>query len=107
MSVGTPGDCEPHKAKPIRINEMPGFGYRVYRDGEPYLGFFRYSDAPGTKEEALKNAQLFATFSVEREESVAMLRTVCTNFGDNDWPDDLHLADVIEKHLWRHLEKKG
>jgi hypothetical protein len=23
--------------------------------------------------------------------------------GDNDWPDDLHLADVIDKHLARHL----
>jgi hypothetical protein len=41
----------------------------------------------------------------ERAEVVAMLRQVCEVFGDNDWPDDLHLADVIEKHLWRHLEK--
>lgn len=32
------------------------------------------------------------------------LRRVCEAFGDNDWPDDLHLADVIEKHLERHLE---
>lgn len=40
---------------------------------------------------------------IEREETVAMLRQVCEHHGDNDWPDDLHLADVIDKHLWRHL----
>lgn len=41
----------------------------------------------------------------EREQAVAMLRQVCEVHGDNDWPDDLHLADVIEKHLDRHLEE--
>jgi hypothetical protein len=41
---------------------------------------------------------------VERAETVAMLRQVCGVHGDNDWPDNLHLGDVIEKHLWRHLE---
>jgi len=43
---------------------------------------------------------------IEREEAVAMLRRVCEHQGDNDWPDDLHLADVIDKHLWRHLGDK-
>ena len=33
-----------------------------------------------------------------------MLRQVCAKYGDNDWPDNLHLADVIEKHLLRNLE---
>jgi hypothetical protein len=37
-------------------------------------------------------------------ETVKVLRQVCEQHGDNDWPDDLHLADIIEKHLWRHLE---
>ena len=40
---------------------------------------------------------------LEREAAVAMLRVVCDQHGDNDWPEDLHLADVIEKHLWRSL----
>ena len=40
----------------------------------------------------------------EREEAVSLLREFCEEFGDNDWPDKLHLRDVIEKHLWRHLE---
>jgi hypothetical protein len=35
----------------------------------------------------------------ERERTIATLRMVCEQHGDNDWPDDLNLADVIEKHL--------
>ena len=45
-----------------------------------------------------------AALAAERESAVAMLRQVCREHGDNDWPEDLHLADVIEKHLWRHLD---
>ncbi len=41
----------------------------------------------------------------EREQAVTQLRILCEEFGDNDWPDDLHLADVIEKYLGRHLKK--
>lgn len=40
----------------------------------------------------------------EREDTVAALRSACEDHGDNDWPEDLHLADVVEKHLVRHLE---
>jgi hypothetical protein len=40
---------------------------------------------------------------LERADTVAALRSLCEEFGDNDWPDDLHLGDVIEKHLGRHL----
>lgn len=40
---------------------------------------------------------------LERGQAVAALRDVCEDFGDNDWPDELHLADVIEKHLGRAL----
>lgn len=32
------------------------------------------------------------------------LRSVCEDHGDNDWESDLHLADVVEKHLARHLD---
>lgn len=39
----------------------------------------------------------------ERAEVRAALRVLCKDFGDNDWPDNLHLGDVIEKHLARHL----
>jgi hypothetical protein len=33
----------------------------------------------------------------------AMLRIECAAAGCNDWPNNLHLADVIEKHLARKL----
>lgn len=40
---------------------------------------------------------------LEREAAIAQLRMVCREHGDNDWPDTLHLADIIDKHLRRHL----
>ncbi len=40
---------------------------------------------------------------LERTETVAALRHVCAEYGDNKWPDDLHLADVVEKCLERPL----
>ena len=42
--------------------------------------------------------------SVEIEVARKVLRQVCATWGDNDWPDNLYLADIIEKHLWRNLE---
>lgn len=40
---------------------------------------------------------------VERQGAIEKLRDLCADFGDNAWPDDLNLADVIEKHLGRSL----
>jgi hypothetical protein len=39
----------------------------------------------------------------EREEAVAVLRRLCKDHGDNEWEEDLHLADIIGKHLGRYL----
>jgi hypothetical protein len=44
-----------------------------------------------------------AVWIAERQAVVAVLRTLCEEFGDNDWDDNLHLADVIKKHLSNHL----
>lgn len=44
---------------------------------------------------------------VERERAMHALREVCEHHGDNDWPEELNLADIIEKHLGRHLDKKN
>ncbi len=41
----------------------------------------------------------------EREQAVAALRDLCKHYGDNDWDERLHLADVLEKHLGRHLDE--
>lgn len=40
---------------------------------------------------------------VERERAIAALREVCADFGDNEWPDNLDLGDIINKHLHDHL----
>lgn len=37
----------------------------------------------------------------ERQAAIQALRELCEDHGDNDWPDDLHLADIINKHLER------
>ena len=44
-----------------------------------------------------------ARWLLEREEARARLRELCAEFGDLDWDDSLHLADVIDKHLGKHL----
>ena len=41
----------------------------------------------------------------EREEAIASARQVCNRFElPNDWPDDLRLADVIEKRIVEALD---
>lgn len=52
-------------------------------------------DEPGDKQLALLVA--------ERSEAIAILRNLCEEFGDNDWDEDLYLADIIDKHLGKHL----
>ena len=39
----------------------------------------------------------------ERDEAISVLRDLCKYHGDNDWEDNLYLADIIDKHLGRHL----
>jgi hypothetical protein len=41
----------------------------------------------------------------ERTEVVRLLRQICADYGDNDWPDNLYLPDVLEKHLHRYIEE--
>jgi hypothetical protein len=41
---------------------------------------------------------------VEREAIIASLRSLCSAVGDNDWSEDLYLADVIDKHLAPHID---
>jgi hypothetical protein len=42
----------------------------------------------------------------EREATVVALRSICKDYGDNSWPDNLHLADVVEKYLARPLYER-
>ena len=41
----------------------------------------------------------------EREDLIAQLRILCRDFGDNEWDEKLSLADVIDKHLGKHLHQ--
>lgn len=43
---------------------------------------------------------------LERTEVVHKLRSLCEDFGDNDWEPNLHLADIIDKHLAVYLYSK-
>jgi len=45
-----------------------------------------------------------ARLATQLEETRQALRSVCKAYGDNRWTDDLHLADVVEKHLGRPLD---
>ena len=42
---------------------------------------------------------------VERERIIKALRSLCEDFGDNDWNEHLSLPDVIEKNLGNHLRR--
>ena len=44
-------------------------------------------------------------FSHERIEAIGLLRMLCDEMGDNDWEDDLHLSDIIQKHLVKDVPK--
>lgn len=46
-------------------------------------------------------------YILEREAAITALRSACEHHGDNDWPADLHLADIIDKHLARHLDSRS
>jgi hypothetical protein len=39
----------------------------------------------------------------EREEALQVLRRICAEYGDNEWDEELHLADILDKHLECHL----
>ena len=53
------------------------------------------------------NEGRIASLLAERMDAVRALREVCGTHGDNDWPDNLHLGDIIEKHLGRHLPRRA
>lgn len=46
------------------------------------------------------------SWRLERADAVAALQSLCEDFGDNDWSPDLHLADVVNKHLGNHLHDR-
>lgn len=47
-----------------------------------------------------------AALIAEREEAISVLREICAEHGDSEWSDKLHLRDILEKHLARHLGER-
>lgn len=47
-----------------------------------------------------------ARWIIERERAISALRDICSEYGDNDWKENLSLDDIISKHLHRNLEHK-
>lgn len=58
-----------------------------------------------TREEARLRSpeERLAFLEAERLDTISALRELCAPLGCNDWPDTLHLRDIIEKHLGRVL----
>lgn len=44
-----------------------------------------------------------AKLIIERSETIEQLRQICGDHGDNEWPDELYIPDILEKHLANHL----
>lgn len=59
--------------------------------------------APGDTDSVDALARRLAIAEAQLSATRAALRELCRDFGDGDWSDDLHLADVVDKHLGRHL----
>jgi hypothetical protein len=47
-----------------------------------------------------------ASAAAERFDAIRVLRRACEAHGSNEWPDSLHLGDVIEKHLERQIQER-
>ena len=57
----------------------------------------------GVEDAAVAHAEWLS----EKRQIINALRSICEDFGDNDWSDSLYLPDVIEKHLARHLRSNA
>ncbi len=45
-------------------------------------------------------AKMLREPDTERAQAIAVLRDICL---DDDWPDDLHLVDILEKYVRPHM----
>jgi hypothetical protein len=88
------------------IRDVPKIHEPSYLEGERAAlramlsEVLRRLDVHGSRDEPLRT---IARLTKEREDTVAALRSVCRDHGDNEWEPSEYLADVVEKHLARHL----
>lgn len=86
-------------------NELVELLDQRYRQGERQaLIEILYATLRNLGYDATDKDALIGSMVNEREMTVKMLRRLCEEVGDNDWPDNLWIPDVIEKHLWNYLE---
>lgn len=45
-----------------------------------------------------------AAYALERAQTIFVLRRVCGQHGDGNWPDSMPLMDIIEQHLEPYLQ---
>lgn len=45
------------------------------------------------------------TFKDEEELIIDKLREICSICGDNEWPDNLYMPDILENHILRYLRE--
>ena len=64
-----------------------------------------YVSYDGEDDGAPANLIAIARMTTEREATISALRTVCESHGDNDWDANLHMVDIINKHLANHLNE--
>lgn len=41
---------------------------------------------------------------LEHAATLVKLREICGDYGDTDWEDDLFIPDILDKHLYNHLQ---
>ena len=49
-------------------------------------------------------AAAHAAWLVEKQELSAIIRRLCEEYGDADYPDNLHLGDVLTKYLEPYID---
>ncbi len=79
---------------------------RQLREVYRALGYMDDGEAPLVVGETYNLKRSRASLIIEREEAIASLRSLCSEIGDNLWNEDLHLADIISRHISREKDSK-
>ena len=76
----------------------------VYREllGVALRGLGRPSTGPDATPDELRAR--IGVLESERSSAIELLRELCEAHGDNDWTDELHLRNILDKHLGRYLD---
>ena len=67
--------------------------------------FIAFLFSMGTYEEVKEGFRIVIDRDIdkERKETIVIIKELCAEFGDLDFPDDLHTGDMLDKHLGKYL----